>query len=109
MAIQNVVGIAVPVIDDGIFYVFGVVDQNNNPVINTTGFMHRPVSASEPFGNPPVTWSESTDLGTWVETIKNSARTQRVISYVYDDSASNSYTATTGDVYQLSVLYAVTD
>lgn len=108
MAAQSVVGIPVLIKDDGSVFIFGVVDANNNPLIAMTGFLHRPISASEAFGNPPVTWSATSDLDTWVETIKYAFRNNRSIQFTYDDSKSNSYTSSDGTMYQLSQLYDVT-
>lgn len=109
MAAQTIVGTPVTIMDDGSVYIFGVVDSNNNPLIQTTGFLHRPVSASEAFGSPPVTWSAFSDLDTWTETIKYAVRNNRQIRFTYDDSTTNSYTASDGSMFQLSVLYAVND
>lgn len=51
----------------------------------TTGYLHTPITASEPFGNPPVTWARSSDLGSWVETIKYAVRTSGLTFVIWDD------------------------
>jgi hypothetical protein len=55
--------------DDGTYYVFQF-EYATPGIYNLTGFLHTPITASEPLGNPPVTWAQSSDLGSWVETIK---------------------------------------
>jgi hypothetical protein len=82
----NVVGL----IDDGVFFIFQV---GGGPGILPLqfGFMHRPIEASEPFGNPPVTWSEFSDLGTWVETVKYAFRTQQPIEITFDIATEFTY------------------
>jgi hypothetical protein len=76
--------------DDGVFFIFTALSADKG-ILLETGFMHRPVEASEPFGNPPVTWSEFSDLGTWVETVKYAFRTQTYVLIHWDDALQLTY------------------
>ena len=100
-------GIPTDLIDDGICLIFSIPFGGGSPQSMTTGFLHTPISASEPFGNPPVTWSSTSDLGSWVETVKYAARNGRSISIWWDDQVTNSYTTSYGGSFQLSALYAM--
>jgi hypothetical protein len=110
MAIQIITATPTVILDDGEVLLFQFADQNNNVI--TTGFLHRPISAAETAsGNPPITYSETSDLGSWLETIKYAVRNQRLISIVYDDATSNSYTPAWpgATAYTVNVLWAVAD
>ena|SRR5271165_1770246 len=48
----------------------------------------------------------SGDPGTWVETVKQGARSGKV-TVVYDDSTNTNYTTQTGTPYQLQILYSL--
>jgi hypothetical protein len=94
-------------LDDGVFFIFAVSFVDGGFNFNT-GFMHRPVEASEPFGKPPVTWSEFSDLGTWVETVKYAARTQTPVLISYDTGLQFTYTPSfPSPTYTLAQLYAI--
>lgn len=49
----------------------------------------------------------SGDPGTWVETVKNGARNNK-ITIVYDDSTNVNYTTDIGTSYQLQQLFSIT-
>ncbi|MDH6243824.1 hypothetical protein [Mycobacterium sp. OTB74] len=110
MAIQQIPGFPVIISDDGEMFIFGLVDANKSPLANGDffGFLHRPVSASAPFGSPPVTWSSTSDLATWVETVKYAFRNNLQIFVGYDDAVTDQYTANDGTMYTLTALYTVT-
>ena len=109
MAIITNSGIPSLVLDDGVFFIFTANDINKNALFNFSGFMHRPSSASTPLGNPPATWSQVSDLGMWVETLKYGFRTNTFVLITYDDTITNTYTLPydPGQVV-LNQLYAVT-
>jgi hypothetical protein len=98
-------------VDDGNFLIFAALDPNTGqpwPLDTYTGFMHRPTETSKPFGNPPVTWSQFSDLGTWVETVKYAYRNNQSVYLVYDDAIVNTYQPSYGGGWALQHLYAVT-
>jgi hypothetical protein len=66
--------------------------------------MHTPISAPELFGNPPVTWSQTSDLGTWVETIKYANRNNKPIALAYDDHESLGAVAGPGSRLGLAIV-----
>ena len=103
----EIAGVPSVVIDDGVCLIFTMVDAGGKVPTVTTGFLHTPISASEPFGSPPVTWSRTSDLGSWVETVKYAARNNRTIQLFYDLEATNPYTIFSGVTFQLSVLYGM--
>jgi hypothetical protein len=84
MASQSFVTMVSPNLDDGNAFLFQFQDLYNNTVIS--GFIHRPFSASEAeMANPPITFSETSDLGSLLETIKYAIRNKRVVGITYDD------------------------
>jgi hypothetical protein len=110
MAFRTILTVVTPVFDDGNAFLFQFQDFNNNTL--TSGFIHRPFSASEvEMANPPITFSETSDLGSWLETLKYAIRNNRVVGIWYDDTVVNNYVpqwpgATPSP---LNMLYAVTD
>jgi len=96
--------------DDGQWFVFNFETKNPYHPQVATGYMHKPVSASEPVGNPPVTWAETSDLDTWTETIKYAFRNNQQITIIYDDDGTKATQVTTagGNIYNCLALYAVT-
>src|SRR5580658_4633603 len=74
MAMTTAVTMVTPLFDDGDAFLFQFQDDNNNTVVS--GFIHRPFSASavDSMTTPPITFSESSDLGSWLETIKYAVR-----------------------------------
>ena len=109
MARLSVGAIPTILLDDGVMIIFSAVDHLGNPIDAFFGFMHSPISASEPFGNPPVTWSQTSDLGTWVETIKYAYRNNKPIALSYDDEITNPYTSPHGQTFVLNAVYAISD
>ncbi|ERR1700729_256624 len=47
------------------------------------------------------------DPQTWVETVKNGARTSAGAKVVYDDSTNINYTTSTNQTFQLQILYSL--
>jgi hypothetical protein len=110
MTIQTISTIPLLIFDDGAVLLFQFTDTNNNLIV--TGFLHRPLSAAETeTGNPPITFSETSDLGSWLETVKNAVRNQRLVRLIYDDANANSYTPQWpgAQTYTVSPLWGVTD
>jgi hypothetical protein len=111
MAITTAVTMVTPIFDDGDAFLFQFLDDNNNTVVS--GFIHRPFSASavDSMTTPPITFSESSDLASWLETIKYAVRNNRVVSITYDDAASNSYIPQWPGAQPITVnvLWAITD
>ncbi len=109
MASTATVTMVTPLFDDGDAFLFQFQDDNNNTVVS--GFIHRPFSASavESMTTPPITFSESSDLASWLETIKYAIRNNRVVSLTCDDAILNTYTLAWGPTFSVNALYAVTD
>jgi hypothetical protein len=110
MAVQALVTAVTPLFDDGNAFLFQFQDLNNNTV--NSGFIHRPFSASEvEIANPSITFSETSDLGSWLETIKYAVRNNRLVFIQYDDTVVNNYVPQGPEAVPIPVntLYGVTD
>jgi hypothetical protein len=110
MAFQSLLTMVTPVFDDGNAFIFQFQDFNNNTL--TSGFIHRPFSASEAeMANPPITFSETSDLGSWLETLKYAIRNNRAVGISYDDTVVNNYVPQWPGAAPnpLNMLYSVTD
>jgi hypothetical protein len=110
MAVQALVTAVTPVFDDGNAFLFQFQDLNNNTV--NSGFIHRPLSASEvEIANPSITFSETSDLGSWLETIKYAVQNNRLVFIQYDDTVVNNYVPQWPEAGPIPVnmLYGVTD
>jgi hypothetical protein len=111
MAMTPIVTMVSPLFDDGDAFLFQFQDENHNNVVS--GFIHRPFSASavDSMTTPAITFSETSDLGSWLETIKYAIRNNRVVSIYYDDATSNPYVPRWpgAQAIPVNVLWAVTD
>ena len=111
MAFAAVTSTVQPLFDDGAAFIFQFQDYSNNVIVS--GVIHRPFSASQVdwMTTPPTTICETSDFGSWLETIKYAIRNQRFITLYYDDAASISYVPqwTGAQAITLNLLYAVTD
>jgi len=109
MTVQTLSVTPLIVEDDGQWFIFCWSTGNTWKPYLWTGYMHKPVSASEPVGNPPVTWAETSDLDTWTETIKYAFRNNKQITIIYDDDGTKATQVTTacGNTHTLMLLYAV--
>jgi hypothetical protein len=97
-------------VDDGIVFIFTGRNSDGTP-FPAAGFLRQPISAtSQPTGNPPLTWSLTSDPSTWVETLKYASRNQKQRQVEYDDdpNLAVAYKTTAGDVAFLVKLYSVT-
>jgi hypothetical protein len=108
------VSTAVPLVflDDGVVIIFNLDG-------GLGGFTHRPANHLEPHGGtvtPPITWSDSDTMDSWLDTIKYGARTNAHITCVYDDAIAYSYKGweatytgqqTAGATYAFAHVYAV--
>jgi hypothetical protein len=89
MTIQYGAGIPLFTVDDGTVLLFNADIDGNARAL---GVLHLTVSASQPdSSNPAVTWTLSSDPGTWIETLKYSSRTQTPVDFVWDDATVITY------------------
>jgi hypothetical protein len=117
MSVQSVIATSTVInLDDGVVLLFTFLPEGTPPTGDwvQTGFPHRPFSAAEtqtsgtpPAGWGPVTYSMSSDLASWVDTVKYVYRNGKPCLITYDDATSNSYTYPDGEVVQVQQLYAV--
>lgn len=117
MAVQTATGQLTLEWDDGFVMIFSFAGVGSTGT-QYCGFVHAVqstalVTGSQTQTTPKVAqinqWQTqiTMDPATWVETVKNGARTSAGAKVVYDDATTGSYTTVTNQSFTLQLLYSV--
>ena len=97
MAVTSVTAVPNLILDDGVWFVFGVntVSSRGHGPFGMAGFIHTP--------------SDTSDLSTWVETLKYGSRNEASVEVWWESDVSNNieYTNPAGVTWSLTKVYSV--